>query len=279
MFRKAELTRRPNRNRTLHWTVEWVHPDGNKTMDKLWETACISTAYVDHLRFRDPSRPKKKRKPDHKHEDFAASATLVSSSMTAHDATTGQEPHGSTTTASVGKRKREDDEADLNNNTEKEDPNMTTTTGPGDSGEVQISAAMPASSDAPSAKEPAPRIDFNYYLHHPSLGSRHTVVIPLPPDAKLATTLTNRRVLEFPTIYVLHDQSDGKLPEGLISEEDFFASAEKELIEVVAEEAYVGGFAENTEQTEPRDLEDGEVEEGRLLEALVKDSKGIAGLQ
>ena len=249
-------------------------------MDKLWETACIATAYVDHLRYRDPSRPKKKRKPDLKHEDFAASATSVTSSVTVQVATTGKEPNGSTTTASVGKRKREDDEANLiNNNTEREDPNITTATGPGDSGEVQISASIPpASSDASPAKESAPRSDFNFYLHRPSLGSRHTVVIPLPPDAKLATSLTNRRVLEFPTIYVFHKQSDGKLPEGFISEEDFFASAEKELITVVAEETYIGGFAEKIEERESNGLEDGEVEEGRLLEALAKDSKGIAGL-
>lgn len=247
-------------------------------MDKLWETACISTAYVDHLRYRDPSRPKKKRKPDHKHEDFAAPATSISSSETVHDAATGQEPNVSTTTASEGKRKREDDEINLNNNTKREDPNMTTAMGPGDSGEVQISASIPASSDASPAKEPAPRSDFNFYLHHPSLGSRHTVVIPLPPDAKLATSLTNRRVLEFPTIYVFHNQSDGKLPEGFISEEDFFASAEKELIKVVSEETLVGGFVETLEETKPHDLEEGELEEGRLLEALAKDSKGIAGL-
>ena len=247
-------------------------------MDKLWETACISTAYDDHLRYRDPSRPKKKRKPSHKHEDFAASATSVPSSVTVHDATAGQEPNGSTTTASVGKRKRENDEASLNNQIEREDPSTTTATGPSDSGEVQISASIPASSDVLPAKEPAPRGDFNFYLHHPSLGSRHTVVIPLPPDAKLANELTNRRVLEFPTIYVFHNQSDGKLPEGFKSEEDFFASAEKELIKVVAEEASIGGVAEKLEEREPNDIEDGEVEEGRLLDALARDSKGIAGL-
>lgn len=256
-----------------------MHPDGNKTMDKLWETQCISTAYDDHLRYRDPSRPKKKRKPSHKHEDFAPSAISASSSMTVHGATTGQDSNGSTTTPSVGKRKREDDEADLNNSIEIEDPDMTTATGPGDPGEVQISASMPASSDTSPVTKPTPRDDFSFYLHFPSLSSRQPVLIPLPSDAKLATSLTNRRVLEFPTIYVFPSQSDGKLPDRFISEEDFFASAETELVKIVDEEIPAGGFPERLEESKPGDLEDGEVEEGRLLEALVKDSKGIAGLQ
>ena len=267
-----------NRNRTLHWTVEWVHPDGNKTMDKLWETQCISTAYDDHLRYLDPSRPKKKRKPDQKHRDLAASAILASSSVPAHDSTTGQQPNGSTTTASAGKRKREDDEADLHSNIEGEDANKAIFTGPGDSGEVQHTAFKPASSDATPMTNRKPRGDFNFYLHHPSLQTRQKVIIPLPPDAKLATSMTNRRVLEFPTIYVFHSQPDGKLPEGFVSEEDFFASAKKGLVEeVLNEETSVGGFDENLEGRKRRDLEDGEVDEGRLLEVLGKDLKGIAG--
>lgn len=247
-------------------------------MDKLWESQCISTAYDDHLRYRDPSRPKKKRKPSHKHEDLAASATTVSSRMPAHDFNTREEPNGSPTTASVGKRKREDDEADFNSDNKEEHPNMHTATGPGDSGEVQISAAIPVSSGTLPVTAPAPKAEFSFYLHFPSLSARQIVLIPLPLDAKLASSLTNRRVLEFPTIYVFHSQSDGKLPEGFISEEDFFASAEKELIQIVDEEIASGGFAENLEESKPDDLEDGEVEEGRLLEALAKDSRGIAGL-
>ena len=247
-------------------------------MDKLWETQCLSTAYDDHLRYRDPNRPKKKRKPSHKHEDFAASAATVSPSVPTHDSNTGQEPNGSTMTASLGKRKREDDEDDLNSDIKEEEPNMHTATGPGNSGEVQISASIPVSSDTSPKTEPAPRGEFSFYLHFPSLSSRQTVLIPLPSDAKLATSLTNRRVLEFPTIYVFHSRSDGKLPEGFISEKDFFASAETELIKIVDEEVHAGGFAENSEQSKPDDLEDGEVEEGRLLEALAMDSKSIAGL-
>lgn len=275
---KRNATICSKKNRTLQWTVEWVHPDGNKTMDKLWETQSISAAYDDHLRYLDRSHPKKRRKPDHKYKDPAASATFVSSSVPVHDCTVGEQPSGSTTTAPVGKRKREEHEARVNRNAEGENPNMAVAKDTGNSGANQNSASIPASSDASPATAPAPKVDFNFYLHHPSLPSRHPVLIPLPPDAKLATSLTNRLVLEFPTIYVLRGQPDGTLPKGLVSEEDYFASAKKELIEEMAgEKTSVGGFDGKFEERKAHDLEDGEVDQGRLLEVLGKDLKGIAG--
>ena len=265
----------PNRNRRLYWTVEWVPPDGKKTLGRLWETQQLSTAYDDHIRRLDTSQPKKKRKPSDRHKDLVASGAFVSARVPVHDATAGKQPNGSTTKASVGKRKREEDEANGNRKAEQEDPDLADPSG---SGALQHSASVPASSDANSRTATVPKADFNFYLHHPSLPSRRPVLIPLPPDANLATSLTNRVVLEFPTIYVFHRQPDGSLPEGFVSEEDFFASAKKDMIEEVAgEQSFVGGVGDNFGEREANDLEDGEVNEGRLLEVLGKDLKDIAG--
>lgn len=282
----------PNRTRTLQWTVEWVHPDGKRTLDKLWETQRISTAYDDHLRHLDTSRPKKRRKPSDRNKDFVASTEVDSSNVPVHDSTAAEQPDGSTPTASVGKRKREDGEANANRNAEGENSNTLATTDHLDSEALQPSTSLPKPSNPPPlpAPEPPPSAHLTFHLHHPSLPSKHPVLIPLPPDAKLATSLTNRIVLEFPTIYVLHnnnnnnDRPDGALPEGYVSEEGFFAAAKKEkrLIEVVAagEERAVGGFGgENVVEERKADgLEDGEVDEGRLLEVLGRDLKGVTGL-
>ena len=284
----------PNRNRTLQWTVEWVHPDGKRTLDKLWETQRISTAYDDHLRHLDTSRPKKRRKPSDRNKDLVASTEVDSSNVPVHDSTAAEQPDGSTPTASVGKRKREDGEANANRNAEEENSNTLATTDHLDSEALQPSTSLPKSSNPPPlpAPEPPPSAHLTFHLHHPSLPSKHPVLIPLPPDAKLATSLTNRIVLEFPTIYVLHnnnnnnvnDRSDGTLPEGYVSEEDFFAAAKKEkrFIEEVAagEERAVGGFGGGNvvEERKAGGLEDGEVDEGRLLEVLGRDLKGVAGL-
>ena len=259
-----------NRNRTLHWTVEWVHPDGNKTLDKMWETQPISTAYNDHLRHLDTSRPKKRRKPNDRRTHLVTSATFVSASVPVHETTAVEQPNGSTTTAPVGKRQREEDEASVDRNAEGEDPNIA---GPGDPGSVQHLASIPVSSDATPATDAAPNTDLTFHLHHPSLPSRHPVLIPLPPDAKLATALANRLVLEFPTIYALRSQPEGRLPDGFVSEEEFFASAKKEVVD----ESYVGEVGGSCEEGKEHGLEDGEVNEGRLAEVLGKDLRGIAG--
>ena len=247
-------------------------------MDRLWETQRISSGYDDHLRYLDTSRPKKRRRPDQRHRDLATSAANDSSSVPAHESTAGAQPNEPTTTAYVGKRKREEDEANTNPTTMGEDMNMAIVTDPGDPGPIQHPAHIPMSTDAVPVTEPAPNVDLNFYLHHPSLPSRHPVLIPVPPDAKLATLLTNRIVLEFPTIYVLHDPPDGALPEGYVSEKDFFDAAKKELIEEVAvEETSVRGLGEKVEESNVLDVEDGEVDEGHLLEVLGKDLKGVVG--
>ena len=257
-------------------------------MDKLWETQCISAAYDDHLRHLDPSRPRKKRKPDHgprekqkpslKHEDLTASTSFVPVNGSVHDATTEAQPVDSSTTAPVGKRKREEGEINADHNAEGENQNISIVTGPSEPGALQPSAHTPGPSEDSPAVIPAPKEEFNFYLHHPSLPSRHPVLLPLPPDARLATALTNRLVLEFPTIYVLPRKLDGTLPEGLVSEEDFFASAKKELIaEVGGGDTLVGGFEGVAEERGADGLEDGEVNEGRLLEVLGKDLKDVAG--
>ena len=278
MLRNYCTNPRVNRNRTLNWTVEWVHPDGKKTMDKLWETQCISVAYDDHLRHLDPSRPRKKRKASHKHENLTESASFDPVNGSVHDATTEAQSIDSSTTAPVGKRKREEGESNADHSAEGENQNISIVTGPSEPGALPPSAHIPGPSEDSQAIVPAAKEGFNFYLHHPSLPSRHPVLIPLSPDAKLATALTNKLVLEFPTIYVLPSKLDGTLPEGLVSEEDFFASAKKELIAEVGDgDTLVGGFERVAEETRADDFEDGEVNEGRLLEVLGKDLKDVAG--
>ncbi len=129
----------------------------------------------------------------------------------------------------------------------------------------------------PSLTEPPPKSNIAFYLHHPSLPSRHPVLIPLSPTETLATALTNRLVLEFPTIYVLHQHLDQNLPEGFISEKDFFDKAKKGLIEELEEgEVRIGDDGE-TQKAEEGNYGDGKVDERRLLEVLGKDLNGIAG--
>ena len=122
---------------------------------------------------------------------------------------------------------------------------------------------------------PRPTPPLSFHLHHPSLPSSHPVLIPLPSDATLSTSLTNRLVLEFPTIYVLHQRPGDKLPEKFISEEDFFARAEKELEEEL-EEGEVR--VEKVGEADDVGVNEENVDEKRLLEVLGKDLGGVTGV-
>ena len=139
----------------------------------------------------------------------------------------------------------------------------------------------PAKTEQPTvtadATQPVSESSLTFHLHHPSLPSRQPVLIPLSPDSTLATSLTNRLVLEFPTVYVLHSQPDGKLPPGFIGEEDFFITTKKVM---VADAGFGYGINKKGIEAEEKvkePLEEGEVDEGRLLEVLGKDLKGLTG--
>ena len=143
-----------------------------------------------------------------------------------------------------------------------------------------ISSPLASYPSATSTTDPAPPAsspELTFYLHHPSLPSQQPVLIPLSPDSILATSLANRLVLEFPTIYVFHGQPGDKLPDGFINEEHFFAMAKKES---VAEVEGGEGAIERLSAPEVERIygfEEGEVDERRLLEVLGKDLKGING--
>ncbi|MCJ1342052.1 hypothetical protein MMC31_000232 [Peltigera leucophlebia] len=67
----------------------------------------------------------------------------------------------------------------------------------------------------------------HFFLLHPSIPSRSRVLIPLPPEASLATHLKNKVVLEFPTIYALKYPPE-KLPTGFITEDDYYKTQMKD---------------------------------------------------
>ena len=253
-----------------------MHPDGNKTLDKLWETKFLSTAYDDHMMYLDTSQPKKKRKPSQRHKDFLRPAPIRSSDLSSKNPAGEAPPNDVPLTNPAGKRKRGADEPNIDGPAE-EGPDTAAAADARTSRTTQSSASIPPSSPDPPVTKQEPSSNFNFYLHHPSLPSRHPVLIPLPPDARLATSLTNRLVLEFPTIFVLHGQPDGKSPEGFVSEEDFFASAKKELVEEIAGEGTQIEGLNGDGDDGKKGLEDVEVDEGSLLEVLGKDLNGVAG--
>lgn len=264
----------------LLWTVEWVHPDGRKELGNHYENEPVSKIYT--AQFQQPqehSHPKKMRKPNNKRVDVESSnkaepqrppqermlgaSSTEAPTMDVETEITGEVPKSATPSSEASRTfntrsqdtKQRPDKIPLDNAASKSDPQQT------------------ADKDSDSS----PTKDLSFYLHSPSLPSKHPVLIALSSDTTLAACLPNRLVLEFPTIYVLHDGPE-KLPEGHISEEDFMTNARKHLIEEVVEEGGLQEKVNGINKDSTSQLEDGEVDEGRLLEVLRRDVKGISGV-
>ena len=291
-----------NRKRKLHWTVEWIGPDGRKALGKCPEDQVIADAYAAHLRTQDTHQPSKRRK-----EKFINGEDSPLGILKHHNAieqreqpasTAGQEDSPSQDRLDEQlerkqgkggyKRGASNEESHMVMNEPKILPQLAerpaSDKGLSSNGERESERPLTDYMDQPGPEPPTSTSEIprptstpslQFYLHHPSLPSKNPVLIPLLPNATLATSLTNRLVLEFPTIYVLPQPQGDGLPDGFISEDDYFATAKKDLIEDALD---VKGTVTDIHNTsgEARDgLEEGEVHEGRLLEVLGKDLKAI----
>lgn len=377
---KVNATKLSVKTRILRWTVEWVQPDGTRTVGVCPETQPVFQAYAAHLNWINPGRSNKRRKPiaevmGKSMPNGEASQGPLEPPMLEDSAATGLpndsgpiDPHvndcqlqvadGSALTKSqirkrrrkgqidratsapkaqvdldaeqqlqewIGgiARKRQAEEKHLehaieaaderewletNQKGELEDSEksqfgqgllekMGLQEGDDMGGSSQQRAANTATpvvdaitvdleqkvtngfgSEKPASSTPQPASNDKvaFYLHHPSLPSRQPVLIPLSPHSKLATSLTNRLVLEFPTIYVLNQQPDEKLPEGFISEHDFFQLAKKGLVEELEDGEVNDAGRDEVKGDQQGGGREG-VDEKRLLEVLGRDLNGVAG--
>ena len=291
-----------HRKRKLHWTVEWIDPDGRKALGKCPDDQVIADAYAAHLRTLDIHRPNKRREKnanDSENSPLGIPIYQNSIQQCEQPASNVEQDNLPGQDRLDEELKRNQREGEIKRGASGEESHILM-----DKPKVISQAAeRPASNNSLSSKgeseserpltdrmdqpgpepptstseisQPTSAPSLKFYLHHPSLPSKNPVLIALPSDATLATSLTNRLVLEFPTIYVLPQHQSGGLPDGFTSEDDYFAAAEKDLIEGALEvEDTVSDI--NVVSGETKDgLEEGEVHEGRLLEVLGKDLRAI----
>ena len=290
------------RKRKLHWTVEWIDPDGRKAFGKCPEDEVIADAYATHLRTLADHRPNKRRKGNFSNSEDPQLGLPIN-----YDTTQQREqPASNIEQDNIPGQARLDEKLESNQKdgeiergVSDEESHMhmdkpkiilqagqlpASNNGNSSKGESESERPLTDCMDQPGPEPPTSTTEISqptsspilkFYLHHPSLPSKMPVLIPLPSGATLATSLTNRLVLEFPTIYVLPQHQDSGLPDGFIIEDDYFATAKRDSLEDALElEDTVEDI--NVFSDETRDgLEEGEVHEGRLLEVLGKDLRAI----
>lgn len=288
-----------HRKRKLHWTVEWIDADGRKSLGKCPDDQVIADAYAEHLKTLDIHRHNKRRKGNISNKGNSWSGIPVY-----HNAIQQREqPASNIEEGNLPGQDRLDEQVERKQKgggfergasgeespVPLEKPEVLSQPAERPASNKGVSINGEPESEGPSTDQPEPEPPTStsrisrptstpsqkFYLHHPSLPSQNPVVIPLPSDATLATSLTNRLVLEFPTIYVLPQHQGGGWPDGFTSEDDYFGAARKDLVEDALE---VEGTVKDINDTsgETRDgLEEGEVHEGRLLEVLGKDLEAV----
>ncbi|KAJ5159829.1 uncharacterized protein N7482_006833 [Penicillium canariense] len=192
----------------LSWTVEWVSATGTKTVRNALETYPISEAYDRAL-----PRPKQERLgAESKNEkEIPKSDSSTNPNPTNTDTPAGAVPATTTTESPVSQL------AILS-----------------DSETVEAPAGVPETKSSEETPELpiGPHHDIYFYLHRPRTTTKKPVLVPLPPQAKLAAILRERTVLEFPTIYALPDSKEAILASKdtspFILEEEYLRTATPE---------------------------------------------------
>ncbi|KAL8732515.1 MAG: hypothetical protein Q9166_002729 [cf. Caloplaca sp. 2 TL-2023] len=209
---KQNETHWDRRAKRIIWTVEWVHKNGNREIGRCPDTEPLNAAYTKLVTPKALTKaeevaslerpPKKKRKQNRP----ASKPAFVAPIIPPKDMPSRESP----TSATVPQQSSTDQE-------------VTTAL-------MQDSSQQEPPLPSPKVEQPAPP-QLHFYLLLPSTPTSYRVLIPLAPHETLTTALTDRLVLEFPTIYALKQPPD-KLPTGFMTEEQYLRNvAEKARVD------------------------------------------------
>ena len=283
---KSNGTKWTKNSQSIQWTVEWVHADGRRELGQCQDNVPIMDGYGGLESAPEWLRSKKRKRTNHRQEDERRRKRSFTNDKNPHQQeTTDMTAESMSEENGIAPRQEQDEcqgpKSEFSPNGHlpvpaAENAEDQTTTKPITDPEHAEPSESTATNLQTSIPQPPPRPappNISFYLHCPSLPSRHPILAPLSHDAMLANSLRNRLVLEFPTIYVFAQPPNERLPEGYISEEEFYKMARKEIIEVIDEgevfeeissmpnESYGAARVPN-------------VDERRLVEVLGKDLGG-----
>ncbi|KAL8802970.1 MAG: hypothetical protein Q9182_003458 [Xanthomendoza sp. 2 TL-2023] len=240
---KQNETHWDRRAKRIIWTVEWVHKDGSREVGKCPDTEPLSAAYARLVAPKavEVEKPPKKKRKANKDE----SKSTITAPITPPQDKPSRLPATSPTV-----------------------PQMLS---------LDHHATTPLLQSPPFREPPllSPKLEqpsgphIHFYLLLPSTPTSYRVLVPLSSSDTLSTALTDRLVLEFPTIYALK-QSPEKLPTGFVAEEDYL----KNLAENEHTDRHLDGLLNEVQGWGQRKLgRDGkqELDTGALQDVLKRD--------
>ena len=148
-----------------------------------------------------------------------------------------------------------------------------------DTADTPVNTEPSTASAASTTNIPHPPVqhapDYTFYLLRPRTSSTRPVLIPLRPEATLAESLTNRTVLEFPTIYMF-PASAPQLPVDFMLEADYLkqeAHEDRELETLLkdVDPQTLKGLHASEPSTSSAQAPGDEVDSARILDVLKRD--------
>ncbi|MCJ1252198.1 hypothetical protein MMC24_000002 [Lignoscripta atroalba] len=186
---KQNKTQWSKKQRCISWTIEWVHPDGNRELGTCLASQMLSEAYRKHKERSQPPTKKRKRKSKEPPVPDVATRNTEDPKLQPLPST---EPTTTTSIAPAPPSPLANSSPGTHPTTSIPPPTLNTT------------LTNPSSSSSPSPSDTSfPPPSINFYLHLPRIPSPLPTLLPLPLQSTLSTALQNRLILEFPTIHVL----------------------------------------------------------------------------
>jgi hypothetical protein len=236
---KQNKTRWNMKYRYLSWTIEWILPDGSKSLANAQAARTVREAFMHTiggkvLRKRKRTQEDTVTQPCREGPIQEPQDDRVVEKVTQHTPPTAA-------SASVGETCPQSAESEAMAQEEclKGEP---------------LKEAKPGD-DLLS--------DLNFYLHCPNTPSAIKSLIPINPNATIADVVKERLLLEFPTIFILYDPPE-MLPEPFILEADYAKRYDDQA-------ALIPSTGETDGTTEKQEQATSQVDERRLMEVLQKD--------
>ncbi|EFW18296.1 hypothetical protein D8B26_005108 [Coccidioides posadasii str. Silveira] len=247
------------KHKCVNWTVEWIFPDGQKTITRCLETITIGTAF---------SRTPYAKEHDLVEKEQTSKAKPMRS-IPSSDSKEEPEPRPELDAGKeiTGEASRDGGERSRTLTPEESLP-LT-----GQSNPEQLSTKTEDQNTSTNEKG-TPKIspEIHLYLHRPRTRANIPVLVPLPASVTLSEALRGRKVLEFPTLYALSLPPDQLAGGEYMLEADYLAQygAEEKMAEEQgnSDGQGVGQYMAD----EAQKLEN--VDESKVLEVLNKDLGG-----
>lgn len=248
--------------KVLLWTVEWIMEDGARHLLTIPEHTTIFAAYLRVVKSQQSQNRKRKLgfEPDERH----TSGSKMSDTVTAaEDSKLSPSQSVPVNHPADGRIDRISADKIASTSMDTSPSTKNTSRAPGTTNQTAPETINTV---------PPPASQQYFYLRRPFTPASSVVLIPFQPTVTLRELLRTRTVIEFPTIHV-RSEMPSELPEGVVTEENYFQSEKVELEKLRKLAGGLDGFvvAENVRNGSTRVQQEEGLDAKEVLNVIQRD--------